>query len=136
MAAAALGLHEATGEADTLAQAERWVALLDRHYWDDATGGCFLTADDTPDLIVRTKTAYDSAVPSGNGVMLGVLARLHYLTGKAAYRERAETLASAFRSEEHTSELQSLMRISYAVFCLNKNTSTQNGRQHEQIKET
>src|SRR3546814_7775216 len=29
------------------------------------------------------------------------------------------------RSEEHTSELQSLMRISYAVFCLKKNTSTQ-----------
>src|SRR3546814_5085213 len=27
------------------------------------------------------------------------------------------------RSEEHTSELQSLMRISYAVFCLKKNTS-------------
>src|SRR3546814_7082837 len=27
----------------------------------------------------------------------------------------------AFRSEEHTSELQSLMRISYAVFCLHKN---------------
>src|SRR3546814_8094137 len=26
-----------------------------------------------------------------------------------------------FRSEEHTSELQSLMRISYAVFCLKKN---------------
>src|SRR3546814_9278875 len=28
------------------------------------------------------------------------------------------------RSEEHTSELQSLMRISYAVFCLNKKTQT------------
>src|SRR3546814_6185910 len=28
------------------------------------------------------------------------------------------------RSEEHTSEIQSLMRISYAVFCLNKNTTT------------
>src|SRR3546814_3618716 len=28
------------------------------------------------------------------------------------------------RSEEHTSELQSLMRISYAVFCLKKNTIT------------
>src|SRR3546814_4564561 len=28
------------------------------------------------------------------------------------------------RSEEHTSELQSLMRISYAVFCLNKNIRT------------
>src|SRR3546814_9917685 len=30
------------------------------------------------------------------------------------------------RSEEHTSELQSLMRISYAVFCLNKKTSPLN----------
>src|SRR3546814_10691227 len=29
----------------------------------------------------------------------------------------------AFRSEEHTSELQSLMRISYAVFCLKKKTT-------------
>src|SRR3546814_7139004 len=29
------------------------------------------------------------------------------------------------RSEEHTSELQSLMRISYAVFCLKKNKNTQ-----------
>src|SRR3546814_8614116 len=28
-----------------------------------------------------------------------------------------------FRSEEHTSELPSLMRISYAVFCLKKNTT-------------
>src|SRR3546814_9410027 len=28
------------------------------------------------------------------------------------------------RSEEHTSELQSLMRISYAVFCLHKKTTT------------
>src|SRR3546814_5427625 len=30
--------------------------------------------------------------------------------------------AAVDRSEEHTSELQSLMRISYAVFCLKKNT--------------
>src|SRR3546814_8454169 len=30
-----------------------------------------------------------------------------------------------FRSEEHTSELQSLMRISYAVFCLKKKTKIQ-----------
>src|SRR3546814_8065219 len=31
-------------------------------------------------------------------------------------------IAYAMRSEEHTSELQSLMRISYAVFCLKKKT--------------
>src|SRR3546814_3358047 len=33
---------------------------------------------------------------------------------------RKRRLGKAHRSEEHTSELQSLMRISYAVFCLNK----------------
>src|SRR3546814_8879900 len=35
----------------------------------------------------------------------------------------ATSLIGKFRSEEHTSELQSLMRISYAVFCLKKKTS-------------
>src|SRR3546814_2912140 len=34
------------------------------------------------------------------------------------------TRSGGVRSEEHTSELQSLMRISYAVFCLQKKTST------------
>src|SRR3546814_7453215 len=33
---------------------------------------------------------------------------------------------SAVRSEEHTSELQSLMRISYAVFCLKQKTQSHN----------
>src|SRR3546814_5653553 len=33
-------------------------------------------------------------------------------------------LGGGLRSEEHTSELQSLMRISYAVFCLKKNNKT------------
>src|SRR3546814_9259323 len=33
-------------------------------------------------------------------------------------------LTRLLRSEEHTSELQSLMRISYAVFCLKKTTTT------------
>src|SRR3546814_5676425 len=35
-------------------------------------------------------------------------------------QERKPLQASSYRSEEHTSELQSLMRISYAVFCLQK----------------
>src|SRR3546814_9644699 len=35
------------------------------------------------------------------------------------------------RSEEHTSELQSLMRISYAVFCLKKKTKTLTTHQHK-----
>src|SRR3546814_8495672 len=38
--------------------------------------------------------------------------------------ETGEPIGVPRRSEEHTSELQSLMRISYAVFCLKKKTKT------------
>src|SRR3546814_7473516 len=37
-------------------------------------------------------------------------------------------IAPDFRSEEHTSELQSLMRISYAVFCLKKQKKTKSNQ--------
>src|SRR3546814_16778899 len=39
--------------------------------------------------------------------------------------QRLQLFARRLRSEEHTSELQSLMRISYAVFCLKKKKCTQ-----------
>src|SRR3546814_5627260 len=41
-----------------------------------------------------------------------------------ALRRSARRSAQSSRSEEHTSELQSLMRISYAVYCLNKTNKT------------
>src|SRR3546814_2244874 len=47
----------------------------------------------------------------------------------------AEQFAGVERSEEHTSELQSLMRISYAVFCLKKNkTQTTSSMRHNSIR--
>src|SRR3546814_2042141 len=41
-----------------------------------------------------------------------------------------EARGIAHRSEEHTSELQSLMRTSYAVFCLKKKTNTKHQNYH------
>src|SRR3546814_8781124 len=46
------------------------------------------------------------------------------LAGGADQRRRAGATGGG-RSEEHTSELQSLMRISYAVFCLKKKNNSQ-----------
>src|SRR3546814_1259442 len=43
-----------------------------------------------------------------------------------AFRPRFVVPFASFRSEEHTSELQSLMRISYAVFCLKKKNKPHN----------
>ena len=99
MARAALALAEATGDPAYVRRAEEWVALLDRHYWDAGAGGYFTTADDATDLILRPRDARDNAVPSGNGVMAGVLARLHHLTGEAVYRARAQAILDAFSGE-------------------------------------
>src|SRR3546814_1601835 len=47
-------------------------------------------------------------------------------------RTTSAVVAAIFlRSEEHTSELQSLMRISYAVFCLKKNKAKTNDQRSE-----
>jgi uncharacterized protein YyaL (SSP411 family) len=96
---AALALHEATGDPAYLAQAKTWVAVLDRHYWDNTGGGYFFAAADTPDLIARAKTASDSAVPAGNGTLVGVLTRLDLVTDDDGYRRRAEAILGAFSGE-------------------------------------
>ncbi len=99
MARAALALHEATGDASYLAAAEAWVDTVERHFKDEERGGYFMAAADVGDLIVRHKNVHDHATPSGNGLMVHVLARLFYLTGKPDYRERAERLIAAFSGD-------------------------------------
>src|SRR3546814_993779 len=49
-----------------------------------------------------------------------------------AFSQRPCRTYQPWRSEEHTSELQSLMRISYAVFCLKKNKQTYTATWEEQ----
>jgi uncharacterized protein len=98
MANAALALHGATGNESYIASAKKWVAVANDVFWDPA-GGYFFTPADRNDLIVRTKTAHDSAQPSGNGAMVLALARLHALTGEDDYRARADTVCQTFAAE-------------------------------------
>ena len=105
MARAALALHEATGAPGYIDRARDWVAICDEYYWDATHGGYFFTASDAEGLIVRTRSAADNATPAGNGVMVGVLARLYHLTGDDAYRARGEALIDAFTAELARSSL-------------------------------
>src|SRR3546814_6019343 len=66
---------------------------------------------------------FDPVVPDGGGD--GGLARLRADPQPVDARpDRPGRGAAVLRSEEHTSELQSLMRLSYAVFCLKKKKKT------------
>ncbi|WP_169566600.1 thioredoxin domain-containing protein [Sneathiella limimaris] len=96
MARAALTLFEITGKTFYMERAITWVEVLNTHFWDDKEGGYYQTADDASDLIIRAKSAFDNAVPSGNGTILEVLAKLHYLTGERAYFEKATDIVRAF----------------------------------------
>src|SRR3546814_1581967 len=52
-------------------------------------------------------------------------------TPNSGPRRTARPRSPTLRSEEHTSELQSLMRISYAVFCLKKKKNSRIGTLHK-----
>src|SRR3546814_3809016 len=54
-----------------------------------------------------------------------VYGRPRHRKGRGLLNSKAWWQRNASRSEEHTSELQSLMRISYAVFCLKKKKKRQ-----------
>src|SRR3546814_1621891 len=57
--------------------------------------------------------------------VIGILRGAAQVVVQLGLQQRGpDQLLGAFRSEEHTSELQSLMRISYAVFCLKKKKNT------------
>src|SRR3546814_3622705 len=65
-------------------------------------------------IVPKLRMDRDGNIGERNGVRCGALEHKMGIHGSA-------TCVLNLRSEEHTSELQSLMRISYAVFCLKKN---------------
>ncbi len=95
----ALRLHQATNDAAYLAAAERWVAVLDERYWIADTGGYAFTADDTPDVIVRMRSAHDDATPNANAIQISNLVALNLLTGRQAYLDRARAIPDAFAAD-------------------------------------
>src|SRR3546814_6307027 len=76
-----------------------------------------------PRIILATASAFGSEGPLASRVGFDAVGQAMsgtvHLTGTPDQPYRAQV---NYRSEEHTSELQSLMRISYAVFCLKKKT--------------
>jgi uncharacterized protein YyaL (SSP411 family) len=96
---AAQRLFQATDDTTYLGVAERWVAVVDEHFWIAEPGGYAFTADDTPDVIARLRAAHDDAVPNANGIMVSNLAALHLLTGKPRYLEWAQAIPKAFAAD-------------------------------------
>src|SRR3546814_10442981 len=83
-----------------------------------------VTSEDASDARKTTAPMRSSTVPRRPSLILSRTERMQSGSSKNGFVIGVAMNVGAMRSEEHTSELQSLMRISYAVFCLNKNTQT------------
>src|SRR3546814_6239198 len=80
-------------------------------------------------LVIGVSTTADEEAatmqPDHDGALAAVVyMRRPYIQHQTVFTDR-QVGKGQDRSEEHTSELQSLMRISYAVFCLKKKNHTQ-----------
>src|SRR3546814_1028058 len=93
---------------------------------------------------VPPPTCSDAARPGCHRALAGRIVSRRRIGKQAGVgpevQNSAPLLAHVARSEEHTSELQSLMRISYAVFCLKKKKTTKKCRsthhKHTRMKRT
>ncbi len=94
-----LELYETTFEPRWLAESKRLAQEMIRLFWDDTTGGFFLTGPHHEALVAKTKELYDGAAPSGNSVAALVLVRLADLTQDEALRQRADALIAAFSGQ-------------------------------------
>src|SRR3546814_3225772 len=95
---------------------------MESHVTDDAT----VTAADVLAAQARLRR-YLAPTPLHHAERFGCWLKLENLQRTGSYKVRG-ALNALLRSEEHTSELQSLMRISYAVFCLKKKKTTINNK--------
>src|SRR3546814_3463624 len=83
---------------------------------------------------VRQQPRFSDVRQTARGSFLGIAEKLQEAFAAASIlRTAIQRFNHVGRSEEHTSELQSLMRISYAVFCLKKKNKTiyNNTKQHQ-----
>ncbi|MBL6951961.1 MAG: thioredoxin domain-containing protein [Alphaproteobacteria bacterium] len=132
MARAALMLYEIHGGDRYLQQARAWVANVEAHFADAERGGYYFSSAQATDVIARMRHANDNAVPSGNGVMVGVLTRLWLLTGDDTYGQRADAVARSFSAQLSTHALGMTTLLNNVEFMLQPLQIVIMGERHDE----
>jgi uncharacterized protein YyaL (SSP411 family) len=94
-----LELYQATFEIKYLKDAIELNQQMLSHFRDEENGGLYMTANEGEKLLVRSKTIYDGAIPSGNSVAVFNLLRLGHLTGRSDNLTKAEGIIKSFSAE-------------------------------------
>ncbi|MCL5006209.1 MAG: thioredoxin domain-containing protein [Acidobacteria bacterium] len=91
-----LDLYEASFKVPYLTWAARLQEHQDQLFWDGENGGYFSTPAADSSILIRMRDAYDGAEPSANSVAAMNLLRLAQMTGRDAWRAKAQELFRAF----------------------------------------
>jgi hypothetical protein len=94
--AATVDLYETTFDPKWLEHARSLAADMTEALWDPKSGGFYKTRSDQADLLVRSRDAYDGALPAGNAVAALALLRLGRLTDDNDLFARGERTLRAF----------------------------------------
>ncbi len=89
-------LYQTTFLPEYLQMAQEYTKKLNDHFWDQEQGAYYFTADFIPQILIRQKEAYDTALPSGNSVQMLNLERLYLLTGNDEYRNTSIAMEKYF----------------------------------------
>jgi hypothetical protein len=104
-----LDLYEASLEERWLRWAIQLQEKQDELFWDEKSGGYFMTTGRDPSILLRVKENYDGAEPSPNSVAVLNLLRLFHMTGIRAHYERAEKTLGLFLGHSQVLEAMPLM---------------------------
>ncbi len=94
-----LELYEATFNVTYLAEAIQLSNIMVDEFWDVTNGGFFLGGESSEKLIVRAKTGYDGAMPSGNSVAAMNCSKLNRITGETKWAEISDKIFITFSNE-------------------------------------
>ena len=94
-----LELYEATFNVTYLAEAIQLSNIMVDEFWDVTNGGFFLGGENSEKLIVRAKTGYDGAMPSGNSVAAMNCSKLNRITGETKWAEISDKIFITFSNE-------------------------------------
>jgi uncharacterized protein YyaL (SSP411 family) len=92
---ALLDVFEIYSQPKYLQKAIVYTDFMIRHFWDPNEGSFFFTSDDHEQLIVRTKSFYDLAIPSGNSMAASNLLRLYHFNQNSSYIGKADHIMRA-----------------------------------------
>ena len=91
-----LDLYEASFDRQLLDRAVQLADIMMAEFWDESDGGFFYTGKSHEPLISRAKPLFDASIPSGNAMATRLLLRLHAITGKDEYHQRAEKVLRTY----------------------------------------